>query len=303
MKFEFNKPKVRLPARVGEYIIDLKSGSGSYASVYRGYRPNGDRNIFYALKFMNKRHTLETPDRKRHFQHELQVMSMVSHPNVMGKLGFFETEEDFVIVMKYCGNGNLYDLIVSQDYLPEPKAVVFFQEIASGMRALNEKNVCHRDIKPQNIFVQAGGFLVIGDFGFARILNHQEDLLASDLGTPLTKAPEFFERKSDSKLLYTSKVDIWALGCVFYFILFKKFPFIGSSHLELYQNMVKQCGSKLDFPKMRTEPVSEETKDLLTRMLEKDEKKRIGWNEFFVHPLFSKESVQPLGASDLKIPK
>lgn len=295
-------PEIQVPAQVGEYVIDLKIGSGSYGTVYRGYKLSGNRNIFYALKFVNKEYTMEDEDRIRRFQHEIRCMSMVSHQNVVQKHDFFETKDDFVIVMQYCAKGNLCDFIKKEaGFISESKAAMIFEQIASGMMALNKKNICHRDLKPQNIFIQSGGLMVIGDFGFAKILSVKNTLMESELGTPMTKAPEVWDNEDNlTGIQYTNKVDIWSLGCIFYFVLFKKFPFGGETKEELFKNMMKHSGMDLNFESKRTSPISKEAKNLLISMLEKDENKRISWEEFERHPFFSKFSNRSLGQSGIE---
>lgn len=283
---------LKLPAQVGEYIVDVKLGAGAYGYVYRGYRPDGDRTVFYALKINKKEYIMEKKIRRERFKHELEVMTKVNHPNVMHKLGFFESSSDYITVMKYCET-DLQHLIENNDYFPESKCIMMFKQLMSGVQELYKHNVCHRDIKPENIFVQKGNFLVIGDFGFSKIMNDNQDILRSNLGTPLTMAPEMWEKS----LQYTSKVDIWALGCVFYFILFKKFPFYGQDKLELRNNIMANADHSLRFSKKRTQKISPEAEDLLRKMLENDEKKRIGWTDFFIHPLFLKDEYSPWAMS------
>ena len=134
----------------------------------------------------------------------------------------------------------------------------------------------HRDFKLANIFVN-NDTLVIGDFGFAKM---GADVAQTILGTPITMAPELQDPNSASG--YTNKADIWSIGVVFFQMLFGKAPFVGFSIKEIYQNIKKNSGANLRFPK----PVSQNCQDLLRSLLTMDPEKRISWHGFFNHPLF-----------------
>ena len=90
---------------------------------------------------------------------------------------------------------------------------------------MHEHGIVHRDFKTQNIFI-SDGILKIGDLGFSK----QQDILTSVLGTGLYMAPEIYSRKP-----YTNKADIWALGVVFYQMLFGTYPFYAEKEKVLIQ--------------------------------------------------------------------
>jgi len=116
---------------------------------------------------------------------------------------------------------------------------------------LSENNIVHRDIKPENIFVNKNVYK-LGDFGFAREVT---DKFQTQLGTCLYMGPEFYNNDA-----LTSKVDVWACGCMLHQLLFGGLAFDGNSQADV-QKAVKECPYK---PPKKLRP---EVEDLLMRML------------------------------------
>jgi len=139
--------------------------------------------------------------------------------------------------------------------------------------------VVHRDIKPANLIFH-GDQLKICDLGFAKIVDDdQAENTNTILGTPLYMSPQLL--KCDK---YTNKCDIWALAFVLYqMFYFPKTPWSGTSQIKLLDNIQKE---PLTFPS--SIKISDETKDLLKKMLAFDEESRLSWSDLFKHPLITK---------------
>ena len=116
--------------------------------------------------------------------------------------------------------GSLADLLDEGSLSPE-RAVSLMIPICKGMAFAHEKNVVHRDLKPENILLNTDGAVKVGDFGVARVLEGAE-AASTSIGTPYYMAPEQFEDR------YDIRVDVYALGCVFYHLLAGNPPFTGS---------------------------------------------------------------------------
>jgi serine/threonine protein kinase len=121
--------------------------------------------------------------------------------------------------------------------------------------------------------------LKIADFGFARQFQ-DGNMLESQCGTPMYMAPELIDG-----LNYTDKADLWSVGVILYQLLFDQLPFNGSSWAELKNNV----RNDLRFPKVPT--VSETCIDLLRKLLQRNPKNRISFNEFFKHPFLEEFEV------------
>jgi serine/threonine-protein kinase ULK2 len=115
-------------------------------------------------------------------------MSEINHPNIMHLFEFLESSNSYYLVIQYCNKGDMEDWISKQPrkYLTEQEGIYYLKQIMNGFQVLRKHRVMHRDFKLANIFLH-DDTLVIGDFGFARA---GFDMAQTNLGTPLTKAPE-----------------------------------------------------------------------------------------------------------------
>lgn len=127
----------------------------------------------------------------------------------------------------------------------------------------------HRDLKPENIFIH-NHKLKLGDFGFSKTLAQGEPVTTTMIGSPIYMAPEVIMGQA-----YTAKADIWSLGVIVYEMLYGNCPFESNSIAGLILSL---HNNHLKFPKSAN-IVSEKTIELLSRLLEKDEFKRISWEE------------------------
>ncbi len=132
----------------------------------------------------------------------------------------------------------------------------------------------------QNLFLKDDRVL-IGDFGLSK---PAKDITHFRLGTPLNMAPELIDCENETKF---EKTDIWSIGVVFYRLIFGKYPFFGLILGDLYQKIKKNNGKNMTFPDKPD--ISNITKNLISKMLEMDPKKRISWEELFSHPYFIKK--------------
>ena len=123
-----------------------------------------------------------------------------------------ETER-ILIIMEYADAGDLSMVVKRQrelkQYLPEPDILSWFVQIALGLQYIHKKNILHRDLKTQNIFVTSKKLVKIGDFGISKWLSHTLDLATTAIGTPHYLSPEICRRQP-----YSHKSDMWSLGIV-----------------------------------------------------------------------------------------
>ena len=143
-------------------------------------------------------------------------------------------------------------------------------QIILGLSALSENNIVHRDMKPENIFINKNVYK-IGDFGFAREVTEK---FATQLGTPLYMGPEFY---NDDAL--TPKVDIWAAGCMFHQMLFGTLAFDGENQMQV-QKAVKNANYR---PPRKLDTIVEE---VLMGCLAAKPEARFGIGELRLHRAF-----------------
>ena len=138
--------------------------------------------------------------------------------------------------------------------MDEPRAYEIMKQIVTGMNELVKLKIVHRDLKPANI-LHHNGIFKIADFGLAKHIDNEDELLLSAIGTYGYMAPQILQKMS-----YTSKCDIWSLGMVFYFVLFGVLPWDTSKKDQIFSNIM--C-KPLRFPR----DISNQTHKLLSGML------------------------------------
>lgn len=159
-------------------------------------------------------------------------------------------------------------------YFNESLVSTWIFQLILVVEYIHSCNIIHRDIKPQNIFVDKDMNLKIGDFGVSKILDGTENCKTT-AGTPLYFSPELI--KGDH---YSKKTDIWSLGCVIYEICTLEKPFHAKTGLLELMNVIQTQEPK-SIPKI----YSPDLNKLIRKMLTKDAKKRPTSRELLQDPI------------------
>jgi len=171
------------------------------------------------------------------FEREAMSAASVNHPNVVDVTDFGESAEGvFYLVMEYVEGETLHRLLRREGSLPVGRAVKLLRQIANGVEAAHEAGILHRDLKPANIFIMkkgtgGDGFIKVGDFGLAKIVN-QTVTDANSNATPSSRGiigtPEFMSpEQMQPELGVDVRADIYALGTIAYLMLGGRTPFTG----------------------------------------------------------------------------
>uniref|UniRef100_A0A672LZ31 Serine/threonine-protein kinase Nek4 n=1 Tax=Sinocyclocheilus grahami TaxID=75366 RepID=A0A672LZ31_SINGR len=226
------------------YLFVRVVGKGSYGEVNL-VRHRSDRKQ-YVIKKLN----LRTSSRRerRAAEQEAQLLSQLKHPNIVTYRESWEGEDcQLYIVMGFCEGGDLYHRLKQQkgELLPERQVVEWFVQIAMALQYLHEKHILHRDLKTQNIFLTKTNIIKVGDLGIARVLENQNDMASTLIGTPYYMSPELFSNKP-----YNYKSDVWALGCCVYEMATLKHAFnakdMNSLVYRIVEGKLPQMPSKYD---------------------------------------------------------
>ncbi|XP_028679946.1 serine/threonine-protein kinase Nek4 isoform X3 [Erpetoichthys calabaricus] len=208
-------------------------GKGSYGEVQLvKHRIEGKQ---YVVKKLN----LQTSSRKERkaAEQEAQLLSRLRHPNIVTYRESWEGDDgQLYIVMGFCEGGDLYHRLKEQKghLLAESQVVEWFVQIAMALQYLHEKHILHRDLKTQNIFLTKTNIIKVGDLGIARVLENQNDMANTLIGTPYYMSPELFSNKP-----YNYKSDVWALGCCAYEIATLKHAFNAKDMNSLVYRIVE----------------------------------------------------------------
>ncbi len=154
----------------------------------------------------------------------------MEHKNIVKLRKVFENKDNIFLVMEYCGNGSLADLLDSRDGLSEIEIKYFIMQIVEAINYIHEKKVIHRDIKPANILLNDKMQVKIADFGLAAHVSGPEGRRKTFCGTPYFMAPEIVEQP-----YYGQHIDYWSIGIMVYYMWFGFGPFETDEADEVYK--------------------------------------------------------------------
>ncbi|VDI37141.1 NIMA (never in mitosis gene a)-related kinase [Mytilus galloprovincialis] len=174
-----------------EYLRAIGKGSYGEVSLYRHKR---DRKQ-YVLKRINL--AKASKKERSSAEQEAKLLSKLKHPNIVAYKDSFERDGQLHIAMQFCEGGDVYTKLKEQKQtlLEERQVVEWFVQIAMALQYMHERNILHRDLKTQNIFLTKSKIIKVGDLGIARVLDSSTDMATTLIGTPYYMSPELFSNK------------------------------------------------------------------------------------------------------------
>ncbi|NP_001083376.1 A-Raf proto-oncogene, serine/threonine kinase L homeolog [Xenopus laevis] len=201
-----------------EVIILKRIGTGSFGTVYRG-KWHGD----VAVKILKV--TNPTSEQIQAFKNEMQVLRKTRHVNILLFMGFM-TRPQFAIITQWCEGSSLYrHLHVIETRFDIFQLIDIARQTAQGMDYLHAKNIIHRDLKSNNIFLHEGLTVKIGDFGLATVKTRWSgsQQVEQPSGSILWMAPEVIRMQENSP--YSFQSDVYAYGVVLYELMAGLLPY------------------------------------------------------------------------------
>lgn len=249
---------------VGDYNFNLKLiGKGSFSQVYKGFH----NDTFQAVAI--KKITKHVDD--KYVLSEIELMQSLHHPYILKLHEVIRDAHDIFMILEYCNGGNLKNYIKSKQ--TEYNSLYIYQ-IICGLKYLFEKNIIHRDMKPENILIDRNT-IKICDFGFAKEIK-ENDLLNTFCGSPLYMAPEILSFHT-----YSDKADVWSLGVIIYEIIFKKHPYPCKNKFELINNIKSTAQIRIPAFTLEGKSLCENLKVIIQSCLHKQTHRRICWEDLF----------------------
>jgi serine/threonine-protein kinase len=259
-----------MPSPVGtllskRYRLDARVGTGGMSTVYRAFDTVLERQV--AIKLMH-REIAGDSDQLERFRREARAVAQLNHPHIVGVIDAGEEGEDGgfatpYIVFEYVEGETLKQRIRRNGRLPISEAIAYSIEIARALGIAHERQIVHRDVKPQNVLVDEEGAAKVTDFGIARTL-HQEGLTADGrvLGTTDYVSPEQALGHAVS-----GQSDLYSLGIVLFEMLTGDVPFKGENQIAVAMKHVRE-----DLPdvQVRRPEVSAALAAVLDRATSKD---------------------------------
>ncbi|XP_072239653.1 serine/threonine-protein kinase MARK1 isoform X2 [Leuresthes tenuis] len=215
---------------VGNYRLLKTIGKGNFAKVKLARHILTGREV--AIKIIDK--TQLNPTSLQKLFREVSVMKILNHPNIVKLFEVIETEKTLYLVMEYASGGEVFDYLVAHGRVKEKEARAKFRQIVSAVEYCHQKRIVHRDLKAENLLLDADMNIKIADFGFSN-----EFTLGSKLdtfcGSPPYAAPELFQgKKYDGP-----EVDVWSLGVILYTLVSGSLPFDGQNLKELRERVLR----------------------------------------------------------------
>ncbi|KAK3555329.1 hypothetical protein QTP86_014927 [Hemibagrus guttatus] len=298
--------------QLNQYKLKDEIGKGSYGVVKLAY--NEDDNTYYAMKVLSKRRLMrqagfprrppprgarsdpECPPQpkgplERVYQ-EIAILKKLDHPNVVKLVEVLDdpSEDHLYMVFELVKRGAVMEVPTDKP-LNEEQARFYFQDLLRGIEYLHYQKIIHRDIKPSNLLVGEDGHIKIADFGVSNQFEGADALLTSTVGTPAFLAPETL---SETRKNFSGKaLDVWAMGVTLYCFVFGVCPFMDERILSLHQKIKTQ---PVELPEHAD--VSDDLKDLLFKMLDKNPENRITVPQIKVHSWVTRHGAEPLPPED-----
>ena len=281
------------PTKLDFYRIGRIIGQGGFAKVNLGLNVLTGRVV--AIKSFNKNIKTKYGDKLNldKILYEINLMRKLNHQNITKILETFEDEQFYFIIMEYINGGNLFSYVKKRRKLSEKVAKFIFRQIILGIKHIHSQLIVHRDIKLENILIDMNKNIKICDFGIGIILSSENQLLHSHCGTPMYIAPEII-LSTKEKGYKGFPVDIWSAGIALYIMISGKLPFnLNESPDDLdsvnKNKDNKEKNKKLKYEILNNEPkyienISDELRDLLKGLLNKDPDKRLTCEQILNHP-------------------
>ena len=260
------------------YDIKQKLGKGKFGLVKLGI--NKETNDKVAVKVMNK-NSMDSSDLEL-VRTEIEILKICQHPYIIKLYDIFENVDYIYIIMEYCPGGDLFSYLQKRNFvLKEEKVAIIMYKLCKAVFYVHSYGIAHRDIKPENVLLTSedeNADIRLLDFGLSKIVGPGEKC-TEPYGTLTYCAPEIILDKP-----YLKTVDSWSLGVMTYLMLSGSLPFSGKDEHEIAKNVVY---SKVNFEKKPIwKEISNEAKDFITKLLDKDLKTRIEMKEALEHPWF-----------------
>ncbi|XP_035216291.1 NUAK family SNF1-like kinase 1, partial [Stegodyphus dumicola] len=207
------------------YLVLRKLGQGTYGKVQLAL--NKETNQEVAIKTIKKA-KIENDEDMLRIRREIHIMRAIRHPHIIHINEVFETKQKIVIVMQYASGGELYDYLGCHQTLPEDEARRIFRQIASAIYYCHKNQICHRDLKLENILLDEEGNAQIADFGLSNVFDERRRM-NTFCGSPLYASPEIVKGTPYKG----PEVDCWSLGVLLYTLIYGTMPFDGRNFKEL----------------------------------------------------------------------
>jgi NIMA (never in mitosis gene a)-related kinase len=267
-----------------DYYLGKLIGEGSNGKVYHGYYPKHFFNV--CIKELD----LSAKAGTSNSENEIKIFKMFDHPNIIKYLDDYQFNGKQYIVMELIETGTLSALIEEYQrehkFIPEEFILEYFSQLISVLKYLYDIRIIHRDIKANNILYMKSNVVKLADFGIARVVGEDRKEIESTNGSSGNSIP-YASPEVCRRDYYFFPTDVWSLGVVMYQLMSLELPFDESNSSRTVK-LIADENSPL--PPIEGN-YSEKLKQIVYRMLDKDQYQRIHIEELCENPLFTQIDV------------
>uniref|UniRef100_A0A7N4V1D0 cyclin-dependent kinase n=1 Tax=Sarcophilus harrisii TaxID=9305 RepID=A0A7N4V1D0_SARHA len=293
------------------YVKLDKLGEGTYATVYKGKSKLTDNLV--ALKEIRLEHEEGAPCTAIR---EVSLLKDLKHANIVTLHDIIHTDKSLTLVFEYLDKDLKQYLEDCGNVINVHNVKLFLFQLLRGLAYCHRQKVLHRDLKPQNLLINERGELKLADFGLARAKSIPTKTYSNEVVTLWYRPPDILLGSTD----YSTQIDMWGVGCIFYEMATGRPLFPGSTVEEQLHFIFRILGTpteetwpgissneefkNYDYPKYRAEALlshaprlDTDGADLLGRLLQFEGRNRISADDAMRHPFF-----QSLGSRIHKLP-
>jgi len=266
------------PSRIilGKYQLTKFLGRGNFAKVYQARSLIDGSTV--AVKVIDKSNTVDASMEPRIVREIDAMRRLQNHPNILKIHEVLATKTKIYLIVDFAGGGELFLKLSRRGRFPEALARRYFQQLVSALCFCHRNGIAHRDLKPQNLLLDAEGNLKVSDFGLSALPEQLKNgLLHTACGTPAYTAPEILGRIGYDG----SKADAWSCGVILYVLLAGHLPFDDSNIPAMCKRITRR---DYQFP----EWISKPARYLIYQLLDPNPKTRIRLENVFGNNWFKK---------------
>ena len=227
-------------------------------------RVGREKGQLFAMKILRKAHLVKRRQIER-TRTERKVLSVVNHPFIMRLHYAFQSPDKLYLVLDYCPGGELFFHLSRFRRFPERVARFYSAELLLALGHLHKRGIIYRDLKPENVLLDAEGHVKLGDFGLAKAgIQHACEGATSMCGTPEYMSPEVLAQQGHGFC-----VDYWGLGMLLYEMMTGLPPWYTTDRTRLFRRL---RSAPLDIPNY----FSESSTSCVSALLERDQRRRLG---------------------------
>uniref|UniRef100_A0A803YA47 Protein kinase domain-containing protein n=1 Tax=Meleagris gallopavo TaxID=9103 RepID=A0A803YA47_MELGA len=218
----------------------------------------------FAMKCIKKKHVVDTKQQE-HIYSEKKILEQICSPFIVKLYRTFKDSKYVYMLLEACLGGELWSLLRDRGSFDEPTTKFCVGCVTEALDYLHHIGIVYRDLKPENLILDAEGYIKLVDFGFAKKIGSGQKTWTF-CGTPEYVAPEVILSKG-----HDFSVDFWSLGILVYELLTGSPPFSGADQMTTY-NLILKGIEKLDFPRT----ITRRPEDLIRRLCRQNPTERLG---------------------------